>query len=119
MSYRGIYRDGIVIIQGDVDLRNGALVNVNLRNGHRPEKARGRIAAAGKSKSKELTSRQVAALFKQNAWDKLRPMTKKQRMSALLAAQGTWKDRPEWKNKSSGQVAAELRTRASRRGRDA
>lgn len=30
MTYRGIYREGIVILEGEVDLRDGATVDVHL-----------------------------------------------------------------------------------------
>ena len=118
MIYKGVYRDGIVIIQGEVDLRNGAVVDVNLRGGRGGRGSRSR--GSGKAESKELTAAQIASLFKHNAWDLMRraKVTKKQRMASLLAARGNWKDRPEWKGKSSAQVAAELRKQASRRGRD-
>ena len=116
MTYKGVYRDGIVIIQGDVDFRNGAVVDVNLRGRRKSAKKK----SSGKAEANQMTPAQIAGLFKDNAWDSIRrtKMTKKQRMATLLAARGTWKDRPEWNGKSSAQVAAELRTKASRRGRD-
>ncbi|CAG1010952.1 hypothetical protein PHYC_03965 [Phycisphaerales bacterium] len=36
MTYRGVYRDGIVILQGDVDLRNGDTVEVNSARARKP-----------------------------------------------------------------------------------
>lgn len=50
---------------------------------------------------------------------KAKKMTKKERMAAIMAAAGMWKDRPEWKGKSSAEIATELRKRAAGRGRNA
>lgn len=118
MTYKGVYRDGIVIIQGEVDLQNGATVDVNLRSTARPQTRR--KPPSPRADAKKLTSAQIAALFRSSAWDLMRrtKMTKKQRIAAVLDARGTWKGRPDWKGKSSARVAAELRTRASRRGRN-
>ncbi len=117
MTYKGIYRDGIVTLLGDVDLRNGATVDVNLRGKGKPQARR--KSSGARPKAKKLTSAQIAAKSRPSAWDRMlqTKMTKKQRIAAVLAARGTWKDRADWKGKSTLQIAAELRTRASRRGR--
>ncbi len=114
MTYKGVYRDGIVIIQGDVGLRNGSIVDVNLRA---QTKQPARTSGARKPKA----SRDIDSLFKQNSWDQLHrnKMNKKERMAILLASRGVWKDRPEWKGKSSAEISTELRIQASRRGRNA
>ncbi|MEK6703975.1 MAG: hypothetical protein AABZ53_17085 [Planctomycetota bacterium] len=116
MTYKGVYRDGIVTLQGDVDLRNGAAVDVNLRSV--PKKSRRKTLSAKASAKRKATSN-VAALFRANGWELLpqSKMTKEQRIAAALAVQGTWSDRPDWKGKSTVQIAKELRERASRRGR--
>ena len=46
-------------------------------------------------------------------------MSKAERTAAIMAACGDWKDRPEWKGKSSAQIALELRKQAASRGRNA
>lgn len=120
MTSRGVYRDGIVTLRGDVDLRNGATVDVNLRS--LPKKSR-RKALSAKASVKEKAASNVAALFRANGWGLLprRKMTKEQRIAAALAVQGTWSDRADWKGKSTVQIAKELRERAprTRRGRPA
>ncbi len=118
MTYKGIYRDGIVTLLGDVDLRNGATVDVNLRGKAKPQPRR--KSSAARPKSKKLTSARITAKSRSSAWNRMlqTKMTKKQRIAAVLAARGTWKERADWKGKSTLQVAAELRARASRRGRN-
>jgi hypothetical protein len=114
MTYKGVYRDGIVILQGDTNIQNGALVDVNLRGAKRTAKS------SARSKTIEHSTLILAATSTHNAWNSLlrTKLTKAQRMAALLAARGSWKDRPDFKGKSSAQAAAELRTKASRRGRN-
>jgi hypothetical protein len=110
MTYRGIYRDGLVILDGDVNLHNGDHVEVNLRGGPSSPRA-GRSRATKRprsSKGAKSLSRLLSAR-----------LTKAQRIAAALAVRGDWAHRPEWRGKSSAQAAAELRQRAARRGRDA
>jgi hypothetical protein len=99
MTYKGIYRDGMVTLLGEVHLRNGDAVDVNLR---------------GKSGSRRKASASRARTKKRARTR----MTKAERLAAVLAARGTWKGRPEWRGKSSAEVSTELRRRASRRGRN-
>jgi hypothetical protein len=90
MTYRGVYRDGLVILEGDVNLRNGDHVDVNLRGSSGS-------ARAGRAKSRKQVSK--ARVGKGRA----------QPVHPLIALAGIWKDRPEWKGKSSVEVVAELR----------
>ena len=117
MVYKGIYRDGIVTLLGDVDLRNGATVDVNLR-GVSKRGARA-IPRSPRAKANARTKTRDGPRSRSSAWDgKLKQkMTKKQRIAAILAARGTWKDRPDWKGKSTVEIATLLRQRASRRVR--
>ena len=96
MTYRGIYRDGIVTFRGEVDLRNGVSVDVN-----------------------------VAQREKGNAGRTTRPQTKPRKRAKsgkssspndTLTGFGIWKDR--WpKSMSSAEVARKLRDQVSRRVR--
>jgi hypothetical protein len=57
MIYRGVYRDGIVILEGDVDLQNGEPVSVsrgkNVKSKSKAKSAtRGRKPAAASAKSR-------------------------------------------------------------------
>lgn len=105
MTYRGIYRDGYVRLEGDVDLRNGTPVEVfSLRETRaRRVSSKARRAKASRVSRKSEWERAMARAKK---------MTKKERMAAVMAAAGAWKDRPEWKGKSSAEIATELRKRA-------
>ena len=118
MTYRGIYRDGFVIIQGNVDLQNGDSVDVNLRGAAKaPSRSKPRTTPAD---TKAFKRGQIAEMSRSNAWDLMRRtrMTKAHRIAAVLDSRATWKDRPDWKGKSTAEIASELRIRASRRGRD-
>jgi outer membrane protein assembly factor BamB len=96
MSYRGVYRDGIVVLEGEVDLRNGTTVEVN--------PARGKGKGRRKVSSTPRRDRKAAQVH------------------PFIALAGLWKDRPEWRGRSSVEIVRELRrrspsTRARRRGR--
>jgi hypothetical protein len=87
MTYRGVYQDGVVILEGDVPLRNGDRVSVN------PSKAKTR----SRQKPKLRSGRSGAKPSK-----KVHP---------FIALAGIWKDRPDWKGKSTLEVVADLRKR--------
>lgn len=93
MTYRGVYRDGIVILDTQVDLRNGEPVEVSPAS-HRPKKqARGAVARS--KPSKDSTRRAKSA-------------------PATLPGFGMWKDR--WpKSMTSAEVSRRLRAEVSRR----
>lgn len=109
MTYRGVYRGGVVRLEGEVDLPEGSVVEVS---------------RAGRTSRKRTASEQRRANAEGKAaaayWKRLtsKRMTKAQRLAAFEAAFGAWKDRPEWEGLSSAQIAAELRKRAARRGRN-
>lgn len=109
MTYRGVYRDGFVRLQGDVHLPNGSYVEVNPALEQRAWKAPGGFRRSRSSRNRGATDWELATRKK---------LTRPQRVAAALAACGTWKDRPEWKGKSSARIAAMLRGRAARRGRN-
>jgi hypothetical protein len=94
MTYRGVYRDGIVVLQGDVDLRNGAPVDVKpVPSGRASARPR---AASRRSPSAKAGSRNTKVA------------------QHRLPGFGMWKDR--WpKSMSSADIARELRERVSRR----
>jgi len=113
VPYQGIYRDGIVRLDGDVDLRNGSRVEVNVVRKARksPAAKPAARARASKAKSKRPLSGWDRAVATANK------MTNRERNASIMAFCGVWKDRPDWKGKSSARIAAELRKRASSRGR--
>ncbi|CAG0997522.1 hypothetical protein PHYC_02659 [Phycisphaerales bacterium] len=94
MSFKGTYRDGIVYLTGngsEVARRDGERVEVTpLR---RPRKSAGPARARPASKTKKR-------------------LTKAQRLAAFDAAFGIWKDRPDWKGKTTLEIVAELRKKA-------
>lgn len=96
MTYRGVYQNGMVFFEGEVGLRNGDRVDVN------PSRKAGRRSST-KAKAKARGGKKPAAVH------------------PLIALAGIWKDRPDWRGKSSVEVVAELRksTSPSRRARRA
>lgn len=107
MTYRGVYRDGYVRLDGDVDLPNGSTVEVFSLAGARVKRA----------KSKKKAPRPASSVSK-GVWElamaKGRKMTRAERVATAMKAFGAWRDRPEWKGWSSVEIAAELRRRSTR-----
>jgi hypothetical protein len=96
MTYRGVYRDGVVIIQGDVSLRDGAQVEITeTRTARTPSTTK-------KPREKKVTAKRRTTTRKRDPLD------------GLI---GFWKDRPDWKGRSSIAIAAELRDKALGRRR--
>ena len=96
MTYKGIYRDGIVILRGEVDLQNGDPVEVNSAP---PAKRTGTKSGRTSAKSRKPV-----------------PTSKRSKSADKLPAFGIWKDR--WPSSmTSAQIARELREQASRRTR--
>jgi hypothetical protein len=93
MMFKGVYRDGVVVLEDATGLRNGQPVDV----------------VASRTARKGAGGRKV------------KPSARKQKADAFLALAGLWKGRPEWKGMSSVEIAAELRRRAmgERHGRRA
>lgn len=122
MMYRGVYRDGYVELEGAVDLRNGAEVEVNALRAAEPRSANG-SAKKRKPTQPRVSSKSSVPVKKaahaERATFSWRPkkMTKAERLAALQEVIGAWKDPPEWVGRSSAEIAAELRVRASTRGR--
>ena len=103
MTYRGVYRDGVVVLQGEVALQDGQSVEVNSAPPSKT-KARREGKASVKSKAAARTSTR-----------KKTPSATKSATRALPGA-GMWKDR--WpKSMSSAEVARTLRDEVSRRKR--
>lgn len=97
MTYKGVYRDGIVVLQGDVDLQNGAHVEVNPTRDER----RGR-GERGLGEARRARAGKVAKAAKRS------------KSLGKLPGFGMWKDR--WpKSMSSADIARELREGVSRR----
>lgn len=93
MTYRGVYRDGIVVMQGEVGLRNGAAVEVTPARDGRVRKGAAKTARRSGSKPKKSAG-----------------------SAKPLPAFGIWKDR--WPNSmSSAEVACRMREQVSRRTR--
>jgi hypothetical protein len=91
MTYRGVYRNGVVVIDGEVGWPDGASVEV------RPAARR---AKRGSNQRARPTSKA-----------KRKPSEKK--VDPIMALAGIWKDRPDWRGLSTLQVVAKLRERAS------
>jgi hypothetical protein len=92
MTYKGVYRDGIVILHGDVDLQNGAPVEVNPapRRSSRTAKTTAPKRRSGATKKSSKKSDHPLPGF------------------------GSWKHRSDITD--SARFARELRGRVSRRG---
>ena len=103
MTYRGVYRDGVVVLQGEVALQDGESVEVNSAP---PAKTKTRREGKAGVKSKATAPARTG---------------KKTRSAAKCATRalpgaGMWKDR--WpKSMSSADVARTLRDEVSRRKR--
>jgi len=110
MTYRGVYRDGIVVLQGDVDLRNGEPVDVNSTRGKRYKSKT--IKKAKSPVGKRRGAKDVAPV----AGAKPRPSVKdKSGKSAEhpLPGFGAWKHRTDIVD--SAAFATGVRKRTSRR----
>ncbi len=92
MTYRGVYRDGVIVLSGDVDLQNGDTVDVN-RNSAAGVTPKRKPVSADKKRARAGSSK------------------KKQSEHPFLALAGMWKDRKDWRGKSSVKVVAEIRDR--------
>ncbi len=94
MTFKGTFRDGVIVPEQTAGLRDGDVVDIRVR----------RLTATGKPR-KKTRSRPVG-----------KRMTAEQRLAAWRAVVGSWEDRPEWKGKSSAQIARDIRARAAARG---
>jgi hypothetical protein len=89
MTYRGVYRDGIVTLDGDVDLRNGAVVEVNV-----PSTRRGGAARPSTIKT--------------------RGQVRRKKTHPFVALAGIWEDRADWRGMTSEEIVESLRSRSSK-----
>ena len=140
MTFRGIVKNGVVLLNGDARLPDGTLVDIAPRartsdrtNGHAkkhaieksvpktPKRSPKPLHGFGPWKDRPdfdgLSSAQIATLLGMSAWTFMQrmKMSKRQRIAAALAACGSWKGRREWKGRSSADIAAMIRRRAARR----
>jgi hypothetical protein len=91
MIFKGIYRDGIIILEDATGLRNGTVVEVT------------------------RTAERAKAATKPTAKSKKKSSTRRKRSGGSVAdwpAFGIWKNRPDWKGKTSVEIARELREKA-------
>ena len=102
MTYRGVYRDGVVVLQGDVDLQNGERVEVS------PSRALGtRLKTAAKTGSIPKGGRRTGGRAKPRAFSKT------QSAAHPLPGFGAWKHRTDIVD--SAEFARALRRRTSTR----
>ena len=93
MTYRGVYRNGVVVLEDDTGLRNGTRVEVNpASRPKRPARDRTRSRATKSARRNKTTKRQDLPGF------------------------GIWKNR--WpKSMGSAEAARDLRAKVSKRTR--
>lgn len=111
MVYRGVYRDGVVIVPGGLDLPEGAEVEVlpaaRGGNSRRP---------AAKPKGKKPAAAKKTLAKKSKVAKRPKRMSKAERLAALEAARGMWKNRPDFRGRSTEEIAHEWRLKFSRTG---
>lgn len=98
MTYRGVYRDGIVILQGDVDLRNGDSVEVNATPARKPKAEKKSASGTNLRRGKVRSS-----------------SPKRTTAKHPLPGFGAWKGRTDIGD--TAEFARALRKRTSTRGR--
>lgn len=98
MTFRGIYRDGVIVPNSEPGLSNGTVVRCT-------------PAAKPQRKAPVKTAAQTRKKSGSRA-EKTRRMTKPQRVAAVMQAFGMYRDRPDWRGRSSIEIAAELRQNA-------
>lgn len=92
MTYRGIVRNGRILVDID-DLPDGTSVEIT------PIKR----PSSKKSKKKKATSRRRKPLS---------GSARRKKKDPFESIFGIWKDRPDWKGKSSLEILAELRAKS-------
>lgn len=100
MTYRGIFQNGVVIVENADGLRNGTVVDVQ--------------PAKRSTKSKRSVRPQRSAAVRSRPAKKTRRKGRARKAvgDPFIESFGLWKDRPEWKGKSTLEIAAELRRKA-------
>jgi hypothetical protein len=106
MTFRGIFKDGVIVPGTDLGLRNGAEVEFELL------RSRGGDAAGRRARARKRAPRRGAARVTSSK------LTAAQRVALVLKFAGDWKKRADWKGRSSADIAAELRRRLARRDRN-
>jgi predicted DNA-binding antitoxin AbrB/MazE fold protein len=101
MTFKGTFRNGVIIPEEEVALREGEVVEIT-----RPP-LRKRKPASRKAVARGLPTKKAGG--------KPTRMTAKRRLEVFLSAFGSMKNKPEWQGRSSAEIAREIRTRASRR----
>lgn len=89
MTFRAVVRDGMININTHGELPDGTVVEVS------PVRRRAR-------KTSTRSARKSTKATK----------TAKTKANPLLALAGIWKDRPDWRGKSTLEIQRELRTKA-------
>ena len=87
MTFRTVVQDGLIVVNTHGALPDGTAVDVVPARRARPRKGESRKPSAGSKSPKKKRLRDLAFF-------------------------GMWKDRPEWKGKSTLEIAAELREKA-------
>ncbi|HYE62659.1 MAG TPA: antitoxin AF2212-like protein [Phycisphaerales bacterium] len=106
MTFRGTYRNGVIIPEEGATLQEGDTVEIQVRSRRAttPKKARSGLGGPRKCRTSKAAKKLNAS----------KRMTGKQRLELFLQSFGMWKDKPEWKGRSSADIAREIRSRASR-----
>jgi hypothetical protein len=91
MTYRGIYRDGAIVLGETLDIPNGTPIEFDVLRRSR-------------------TKRRVA---KKPSSKKSKRMTAEERVAAFMKGFGVSRDREEWKGRSTADIARELRRKAA------
>ncbi len=107
MTFTGTYHNGMVILDNSKGLREGARVEVL------PAHAKARRAAASKG-NRSAMPRKSPPGAKPGAASRAGPRAGKRQADAFAALCGMWKDRADWKGRSSADIARELRVAAAR-----
>ncbi len=105
MTFRAVVRDGMIAINTHGQLPDGTEVEVLPVNRPAPRRKGKKKAAKAASRTRGSSSRGRAGKSAKASADPL---------DSLI---GIWKDRPDWKGKSTLEIAAELREKALGRTR--
>lgn len=101
MTFRAVVQDGLIVINTHGAIPDGTTVRV--------------VRAGAPRKVAKTASRATKGPRAKEAGKPVRRVA--QKPHPLLALAGIWKDRPDWRGKSSTEVVAELRRRSVGRHR--
>lgn len=99
MTYRGVYRDGVIVPESSLSLPDGAHVDFDYVR-----------SRAKQSDSKAKVTRVMSSPAQGSK--KPRRATAKDRVGAFMQGFGIMRREPTWKGKSSAAIARTLRKRA-------